>query len=208
MTDFPNILLKRHKKFLENQYNEKIFQELANQQTPKIMIISCCDSRVAPETIFQAKPGELFVVRNVANIVPPYEPDGQHHATSAAIEFAVQGLNIKHIVVMGHGRCGGIQSILNPNEQPLSPGDFIGKWMDVVRPLAEGITTNNAFEKQTILEQLSIRNSLRNLRLFPCINDLEKQNKLHVHGAWFDISSGKLWILDPQNNEFIHNLQQ
>ncbi|PWL04557.1 carbonate dehydratase, partial [Candidatus Liberibacter asiaticus] len=90
-----------------------------------------------PETIFNAKPGELFVVRNVANIVPPYEPDGQHHATSAAIEFAVQGLNVEHIVVMGHGRCGGIQAVLDSNNSSTSPGDFIGQWMDIVRPIAQ-----------------------------------------------------------------------
>ncbi|XCE14500.1 carbonic anhydrase [Candidatus Liberibacter asiaticus] len=202
MTSFPNTLLERHREFIQDQYDKKLFQELANQQKPKIMIISCCDSRVTPETIFNAKPGELFVVRNVANIVPPYEPDGQHHATSAAIEFAVQGLNVEHIVVMGHGRCGGIQAVLDSNNSSTSPGDFIGKWMDIVRPIAQKIVANNPTEKQTILEQLSIRNSLKNIRNFPFVNKLEKEHMLQIHGAWFDISSGKLWILDPTSNEF------
>ncbi|MBY7648961.1 MAG: carbonate dehydratase [Candidatus Liberibacter europaeus] len=205
MIDFPKTLLKRHSDFIRNFYDKEFFQELASQQQPKIMIISCCDSRVAPETIFNAKLGELFVVRNVANIVPPYEPDGKHHATSAAIEFAVKGLNIKHIVVMGHGRCGGIQSVLDPIKEPLSPGDFIGKWMDAIRPIAQGIKANSTFERQTILEQLSIRNSINNLRKFPFVKTLEKQKVLHVHGAWFDICSGELWILDHTRDEFICN---
>ncbi|AHA27414.1 carbonic anhydrase [Candidatus Liberibacter americanus] len=203
MSDFPITLLRSHRNFIADNYDRKLFQELANQQNPKTMIISCSDSRVAPETIFNAKPGELFVVRNVANIIPPYEPDGKHHATSAAIEFAVQGLNINHIVVMGHANCGGIKSILDPIKKPLSPGDFIGKWMDVIRPIAQGIAEDSIYKKQTILEQLSIRNSINNLRKFPWINTLEKQKILYIHGAWFDISSGELWILDPKRDKFI-----
>ncbi|AKK20253.1 carbonic anhydrase [Candidatus Liberibacter africanus] len=205
MSEFPNILIKRHREFIENQYDKELFQKLANQQKPKIMIISCCDSRVAPETIFNAKPGELFVVRNVANVVPPYEPDGHHHATSAAIEFAVQGLNVEHIVIMGHGRCGGIQAALNPNDPPLSNGDFIEKWIGIVRPLIKEIVANNPIEKQTALEQLSIRNSLKNIRQFPFVKKLEQENILKIHGAWFNIISGELWILDPKSNEFICN---
>lgn len=105
------------------------------------MVIACSDSRAAPETIFDAGPGEMFVIRNVANIVPPYEPDGNFHATSAALEFAVQALKIKNIVVMGHGRCGGIRAALDPSSEPLSPGDFIGRWMSLVSTAAEQIRT-------------------------------------------------------------------
>ncbi|RPD37552.1 carbonic anhydrase [Candidatus Liberibacter solanacearum] len=207
MNEFPKKLLKSHRHFIKNHYDAKLFQTLANKQKPKIMIISCCDSRVTPETIFDAQPGDLFVVRNVANIVPPYEPDGQHHATSAAIEFAVQALGVEHIVIMGHGRCGGIQAILDPIAPPLCPGDFIGKWMDIVRPIAQKIMANDPVEKQTILEQLSIRNSLHNIRGFPFVRELEEKNLLHIHGAWFDIRTGELWILNPNSNEFILNTQ-
>ena len=123
--------------------NSQRYQDLASRgQTPETMIIACCDSRAAPETMFDAGPGELFVVRNVANLVPPYAPDGEYHATSAALEFAVQSLKVKDIVVMGHGRCGGIRAVLDPGSEPLSPGDFIGKWMSLVGPAAETVSRN------------------------------------------------------------------
>ncbi|MBA5723641.1 carbonic anhydrase [Candidatus Liberibacter sp.] len=205
MTQFPETLLERHRQFIRDYYDKERFQALADQQKPEIMVIACCDSRVAPEIVFNATPGELFVVRNVANIVPPYETNGQHHAISSAVEFAILGLNIRHIVIMGHARCGGIQAILNPIDQPLSPGDYIGKWMDVIRPLSQKITAKSASEKQALLEKTSILHSLKNLREFPCVHLLEKQNLLHLHGAWFDIRSGELWVLDPEKNEFICN---
>src|SRR6187402_2746408 len=110
------------------------YRDLAEQgQSPEIMVIGCCDSRVSPEVIFDARPGELFVVRNVANIVPPYETNGQFHGTSAALEFAVEALKVKHIVVMGHASCGGIRSFAQKHG-PLSSGDFIGKWMSIIAP--------------------------------------------------------------------------
>jgi carbonic anhydrase len=176
-----------------------------NGQTPETMIIACCDSRAAPETIFDAGPGELFVVRNVANLVPPYEPDDFHHSTSAALEFAVQVLKVKHIVVLGHGRCGGIRAALDPAVEPLSPGDFIGKWMGLVAPAAGAIAGNQMMtrtERQTALERISIRYSLANLRSFPCIKILEGKGKLSLHGAWFDISTGELWAMDPATGDF------
>ncbi|TGS35875.1 carbonic anhydrase, partial [Mesorhizobium sp. M8A.F.Ca.ET.182.01.1.1] len=109
---------------------------------------------------FDAGPGELFVLRNVANLVPPYEPDGEYHSTSAALEFAVQSLKVKNIVVMGHGRCGGIRAALDTNSAPLSPGDFIGKWMSLIAPAAETVASSTmmtATERQTALERISIR---------------------------------------------------
>src|SRR5881296_1501997 len=112
------------------------YRELAERgQAPEAMVVGCCDSRVSPEVIFDAGPGELFVVRNVANLVPPYSPDGRHHSTSAALEFAVLQLGVAHIVIMGHGRCGGIRAITEPGD-PLSTGDFIGKWLAGVRDVA------------------------------------------------------------------------
>ncbi len=208
MTGFPAELLGGYRNFKAGRYSDESerYHKLAEQgQTPASMIIACCDSRAAPETVFDAAPGEIFVVRNVANIVPPYQPDGEHHSTSAALEFAVQVLKVRNIVVMGHGRCGGIKAALDPAEEPLSPGDFIGRWMELLAPAAEAISTNEwltSGERQTALERISIRYSVENLRTFPCVKILEDKGRLDLHGAWFDISSGELWLLDPETREF------
>lgn len=182
------------------------YHELAIEgQTPTTMIIACCDSRAAPETIFNCGPGEVFVLRNVANLVPPFEPDGGQHGTSAGIEFAVNGLGVQNIVVMGHGRCGGIKAALSPETPPLAQGDFIGKWMGLLDPVAQQFTDNGLMtpgERQTSLERISIRNSIKNLRTFPYVAKLESEGKLAVHGAWFDIKTGELWILDDATGEF------
>ncbi|MCD1634444.1 carbonic anhydrase [Martelella mediterranea] len=210
MTDsFPKPLLDGYKNFMSGRYIEERarYRQLAEEgQKPQTLFIACCDSRAAPEMIFDASPGELFVVRNVANMVPPYEPDGQYHGTSAALEFAVEGLKVKNIVVLGHGRCGGIHAALSPNADPLSPGDFIGKWINLLKPAAAQINSNSIMtegERQTALERISIRNSLANLRSFPNVKDAEKQGKLKLYGAWFDISSGELWVMDNKTGDFI-----
>jgi carbonic anhydrase len=183
------------------------YRQLADSgQNPTTMIIACCDSRAAPETIFNAGPGELFVLRNVANLVPPFQPDAGQHGTSAAIEFAVNSLGIRNLVVMGHGRCGGIRAALDPSAGPLAHGDFIGKWMGLLGPVAEQVSSYSfltANERQTTLERLSIRNSIKNLRTFPYVRTLEAENKLAVHGAWFDISTGELWIMNPETGDFL-----
>lgn len=209
MTAFPERLLEGYRSFMSGRYkDERVrYADLADSgQKPEILVIACCDSRAAPETVFNCGPGELFVVRNVANLVPPYSPDGQFHATSAALEFAVQALRVKHIVVMGHGRCGGIRAALDPSEKPLSPGDFIGKWMSMLAPVAEEIqssTVLTAAERQTALERISIRRSIVNLRSFPCVNILETRGKLTLHGAWFDISTGELWVMNAGTGDFV-----
>jgi carbonic anhydrase len=209
MAHLPERLLAGYRNFMAGRYSAESvrYRSLARDgQSPETMVIACCDSRAAPETIFDAGPGELFVLRNVANLVPPYAPDGQHHGTSAALEFAVQSLKVKSIVVMGHGRCGGISAALNPAAEPLSPGDFIGKWMGLVAPAAEAITGNallTASERQTALERISIRFQIENLRTFPCVKILEEKGRLTLHGAWFDISSGELWVMDPKTGDFV-----
>ena len=208
MKDFPETLLNGYKNFMSGRYVDERdrYRVLADTgQKPQTLFIACCDSRSAPETIFDCGPGELFVVRNVANMVPPFEPDGQYHATSAAIEYAVQVLKVKDIVVMGHGRCGGIQAALDPNLEPLSPGDFIGKWMNMVKSAAEQIQSNDvmtASERQTALERVSIRNSIANLRGFPFVKAQEIAGKVKLHGAWFDISTGELWVMDSKTGDF------
>ncbi len=172
MAHLPERLLDGYRSFMASRYAAEAgrYRTLAdNGQKPKTMVIACCDSRAAPETIFDCGPGELFVVRNVANLVPPYKPDGEYHGTSAALEFAVQSLKVTDIVVLGHGRCGGITASLNQDHEPLSPGDFIGNWMKLVQPAADMIAANTlltAGERQRAMERVSIRFSLQNLRTF------------------------------------------
>lgn len=186
------------------------YEELAEAgQKPEVMVIACCDSRSAPEVIFGAAPGEIFVVRNVANIMPPYEQQGDYHSTSAALEFAVQELRVKHIVVMGHGRCGGISAfrrqLTGEPGEPLSPGDFIGKWISLLEPVAESLPRTGeetAEELQNKLELQSIRQSIEHLKTFPCVSILLERNQIGLHGAWFDISSGELWTMDEETGEF------
>ncbi len=137
--------------------------------------------------------------------MPPYEPDGHYHSTSAALEFAVQSLRVSDVVVMGHGRCGGIKAALDPDAEPLSPGDFIGRWMNLLKPAAEQIQSYDYMtdaERQRALERVSIRNSIANLRTFPCVQVLESKGKLRLHGAWFDISTGELWVMDSKTGDF------
>jgi carbonic anhydrase len=161
-------------------------------QRPRIMVIACCDSRAAPETIFDVGPGEIFVARNVANLVPPYTPDGGHHATSAALEFGVLSLGVSDIVVMGHGRCGGIRAAVS-DAGPLSHTDFIGSWMRAIKDVARAVPLHEkdaAYERH--VERASIEHSLANLRTFPWIRMRETQRELALHGVWFDISVGEL----------------
>ena len=208
MHNFPKRLLSGYHNFMENRYakERQRYNDLATEgQSPETMFIACCDSRAAPETIFDCGPGEVFVLRNVANLVPPFEPDGGQHGTSAGIEFAVQALGVKNIVVMGHGRCGGIQAALNPELEPLAPGDFIGKWLGLLEPVAARFGQDNlltAGERQTMFERISVRNSIENLRSFPYVSTLEAEGKLHLHGAWFDIKTGELWVMDNATGEF------
>jgi carbonic anhydrase len=205
MSAFPAFLLDGYKSFMAHRYapEEARYKVLAeNGQSPSTMIIACCDSRSAPETIFDAGPGEMFVLRNVANLVPPFQPDSAQHGTSAAIEFAVVALNISNIVIMGHGRCGGIKAALS-HDAPLAQGDFIGKWMTLLAPASEKVSkytllTNK--ERETMLERFSIRNSITNLRTFPYVKALEDEGKLSIHGAWFDISTGELWVMNPDGD--------
>ena len=208
MAHLPEHLLAGYNNFMSGRYGAESgrYRSLARDgQTPETMVIACCDSRSAPEVIFDAGPGELFVLRNVANLVPPFEPDGEFHSTSAALEFAVQSLQVKNVVVMGHGRCGGIKAALDTSAGPLSPGDVIGKWMSLIGPAAETVSSSTLMtttERQTALERISIRYSLANLRTFPYVEALEGEGKLTLFGAWFDISTGELWVMNRETGDF------
>jgi carbonic anhydrase len=208
MGTLPQHLIEGYRSFIGGRFasERERYRELARDgQRPHTMVVACCDSRAAPETIFDAPPGELFVVRNVANLVPPYEPDGRFSGTPAALEFAVLQLQVETILVLGHGRCGGIQAALDPEAEPLSPGDFIGKWMSLLAPVASSISGNDLMttgERQTALERISIRHSVANLRTYPSIAQREAAGQLSVCGAWFDILSGELWVMDPDTGDF------
>ncbi len=173
-------------------------------QSPQIMVIGCCDSRVSPEVIFDARPGELFVVRNVANIVPPYAPDQRAHGVSAALEFGIGALKIKHIVVLGHAQCGGVKAYAEDAE-PLSPGDFIGNWMKLMAPAADKVGprgTLSPADYLTRLEQANVLNGLENLMTFPRLRKLIERGRVVVHGAYFGVATGQLSVRDPSTGNF------
>ncbi|NNM74624.1 carbonic anhydrase [Enterovirga aerilata] len=206
---FPERLRQGYRGFLERRFasERSRYQTLAEQgQRPEIMVVGCVDSRVSPEVIFDAAPGELLVVRNVANIVPPYEPDSTtQHGTSAALEFGVQALRVKHIVVLGHALCGGIRAFADEQE-PLSPGDFIGRWMSQIAPAAESLGPapegEGRAEYLTRLEFACVELSLRNLMTFPCVRILVERGKLHLHGAYFGVATGRLLVRNPETRRF------
>ncbi len=203
---FPTRLTEGYRAFLDTRFpSEKSrFEALAEKgQSPEVMVIGCCDSRVSPEVIFDASPGELFVVRNVANLVPPFETGGDYHGTSAALEFAVQALRVKHIVVLGHARCGGVRAFADETA-PLSPGDFIGRWMNLIKPAGErlGPPTGSLDEYLPRLELAAIENSLKNLMTFPCVRILVERGSLQLHGAYFGVADGVLLVRDPETGAF------
>jgi carbonic anhydrase len=204
---FPQRLVDGYRAFCNSRLRieQKLYRELAETgQQPEIMVIGCCDSRVSPEAVFDARPGELFVVRNVANLVPPYSPTGLVHGVSAALEFAVQALKVKHIVVLGHARCGGIRAFAG-QDAPLSPGDFIGKWMSLIKPAAEMVGSRDdrpLADYLTHLEQASIIKTLDNLMTFPWVHALVQCQCLHLHAAYFDVATGLLSVRDPEAGVF------
>lgn len=211
MYEFPKSLLDGYQSFLgERLQRERArFEELAaTGQKPRVMLIGCCDSRVPPEVIFDCRPGELFVVRNVANLVPPYAPNDDYHGTSAALEFGVMGLRVEHIVVMGHGRCGGVRAFVegevDPNSRPLSPGDFIGRWMRLIAPAVDKVGGEMVADADYVerLAHASVENSLDNLMTFPCVQTLVEKGRLALHGAYFDVVTGMLKIRDPGTGKF------
>ena len=206
--NFPQRLIDGYNAFAGGRLKaeQTRYQELAESgQSPEIMVIGCCDSRVAPEAIFDAGPGELFVARNIANLVPPYTPDGAQRAVSAALEFAVQALRVKHIVVLAHAQCGGIRAFAE-EAAPLSPGDFIGRWIELIAPAAKIVGPRgdrDLTEYLTALEKQTAISTLDNLMTFPCIRILAERGKLKLHAAYFGVATGDLSVYDPEQKTFV-----
>ena len=205
--NFPKRLIDGYGAFAEGrlQSEQHRYRDLAERgQKPEIMVIGCIDSRVSPEVIFDAGPGELLVVRNVGNLVPPYQPDSAYHGVSAALEFGVGALKVKHIVVLGHAHCGGVQAFAE-DAAPIFPGDFIGRWMTLMAPAAKKVGPRGdrtQAEYITLLEQASVANSLDNLMTFPRLRKLVDEGALTLHGAYFGVATGELSVLDRATREF------
>ncbi len=205
---FPRRLTDGYRSFLRGRLatERARYLELAEKgQSPDTMVISCGDSRVAPETIFDAGPGEMFVVRNIAGIVPPCDenPEAAFHGTSACVEFGVNALEVGHIVVMGHASCGGIYAYAN-KAAPLSRRDFIGKWMSQIKPVADAVgpCTGDRAEWIRRMEWGVVEYSMRNLMTFPAVRERVEAGKLAIHGAYFGVATGVLFVRDPATGRF------
>lgn len=189
------------------QNQRERWAELAEGQSPQVMVISCSDSRVDPAQIFDLAPGEIFVVRNVAALVPPYETSPGQHGVSAALEFAVQFLKVKQIVVMGHGLCGGCQAALTRSlhDNPAGEGGFVANWVslldEVSAPIAERLGTTGR-KAELEMELAAVKVSLTNLLTFPFVTEKVESGELNLSGAHFAISDGILRLLDPETGEF------
>ena len=210
MKTFPNALAERFRQFKSGQFEPRRshYEELAAKgQKPEVMIVSCSDSRVAPETLFNAGPGEMFVVRNVAALVPPFETGGHFHGVSAALEFGVLNIRVKHLLVMGHSGCGGVKAALDQSAALETEARFISKWMSMLddaklRVLAANQNADGC-ALQPQLEKAGVKTSIANLRTFPFIKDLEDKGELTLHGAHFDIKTGTLTVLDNESGQFV-----
>src|SRR5436190_6326289 len=207
MTAFPQHLISGYRNFTSQRLptEQSRYRELAERgQSPAVMVIGCCDSRVSPEVIFDVGPGELFVVRNVANLVPVYQPDGGAHGVSAALEYAVSVLRVRHIVVLGHAQCGGIRAFID-NAAPLSPGDFIGRWMSMFIKPGEKVEQRDRETVQDFtirIEKAAVFRSLENLMTFPFVRTPVERGEISLHGAYFGVAEGSLFVLDQASKEF------
>ena len=185
-------LIAGFKSFRETYYEDQpdFFRSLVEKgQSPDVMVIACSDSRVNPSIIAKAEPGELFIVRNMANLVPPYEPDRRHHGTSAAIEFAVRDLEVGHIIVLGHSHCGGIRCLCEGREDAENR-EFVDDWMSIVEQARDDCLEGEAHLRH--VEREAVKLSLANLLTFPWLKERVENGGLKLHGWWFDLEAGEL----------------
>lgn len=189
----PEELKNGYRAFRRGTYKHQasLYEQLGTGQDPDIMIIGCADSRAEPADIFNAAPGQLFVVRNVANLVPPFDDSGGLHGVSAALEFAVTALKVKHILVMGHGGCGGVNASLSAaDDKPV--GQFIAPWVSLLDETRNAVLAESPEDPQRALEYAGIATSIQNLMTFPFVAERVKAGELELHGAWFAIAHGEL----------------
>ena len=205
----PQYLVQRFHGWKATTYsqNEAWYRRLADDgQHPRAMVVSCCDSRVHVTSIFGADNGEFFLHRNIANLVPPYKPDGAQHGTSAAVEYAVKALKVAHIIVLGHSSCGGVAGCLDmctgraPELEEKT--SFVGRWMDILRPGYENIKELPEAEQADALEKEAVLVSLNNLMTFPFVADDVKSGKITLHGLWHDIGEGAIEQYVPEAGGF------
>ncbi|HEY7807558.1 MAG TPA: carbonic anhydrase [Croceibacterium sp.] len=202
-------LIEGYRRFRTTGFAERRerWAALRQGQEPHVMVIACADSRTDPAMVFDADPGEIFVVRNIAAMVPPFETNPGHHGVSAALEFAVQVLKVREIVVMGHGMCGGCKAALTQELHGAEPGQggFIADWISMLDeargPIARELGTEGR-EAERAMEHAAVKVSLENLRTFPCVKELEARGKLRLRGAFFAISEGVLHLLDEDSGDF------
>ena len=204
---FPKHLLDGYRGFTTQRLptEQSRYLELSERgQSPAVMVIGCCDSRVSPEVIFDAGPGELVVMRNVANLVPVYQPDANAHGVSAALEYAVTVLKVPHIVVLGHAQCGGIRAFVD-KAAPLSPSDVIGRWMAMFITPGEVVEQRERETMQEFtvrIEKAAVFRSLENLMTFPFVRTRVENGEMQLHGAYFGVAEGSLFVLDKATKEF------
>ena len=208
MADF-NALIEGYREFRKTGWSRERarWSELAEGQSPKVMVIACSDSRVDPAQIFNVRPGEIFAVRNVANLVPPYETGGGHHGVSAALEFAVTQLQVEEVIVLGHGFCGGCAAALTGqfDDAPSGEGRFIADWIELLHNARDKVRdAHPELDRAAFLamEQEAVRVSLKNLRTFPWVREREADGRLRLRGAFFAISDGILHLLDEASGRF------
>jgi carbonic anhydrase len=209
MSDF-NSMIDGYRRFRSEGWARQRdrWAELSQGQSPEVMVIACSDSRVDPSTIFDTSPGEMFVVRNVANLVPPFELGGGRHGVSAALEFAVTQLEVNEIVVMGHGQCGGCRAALVQNFKDAKPGEggFISRWIEMLDDARIAIVAEHGHDHGDdallAMEHAAVRVSLANLRTFPCIQEREAAGTISLRGAYFAIDDGLLHTLNEETGVF------
>lgn len=201
-------LIQGFQRFREQhfEHHDTLYQQLVKQgQTPQVLVVACCDSRVDPALVFDCDPGDLFVIRNVANLVPPLEGHSGHHGTTAAIEYGVNNLGVKHIVVLGHAHCGGIDSLVKTGGVG-TPGSYIDDWMCLVESARAEVMAEmsqaSIEEQERACEQRAILVSLDNLRTFPWIRERIEAGALMLHGWYFDIEHGQLLRYDATARQF------
>ncbi len=202
-------MIEGYRRFRETGWNRERerWSDLAEGQKPKVMVLACSDSRVDPTLIFDARPGQMFVVRNVANLAPPFETSHGYHGVSAALEFAVTQLEVEEVLVLGHGSCGGCAAALTGqfDEADHGEGHFIAAWVDILKGARENVRSSHSeLDDDAFLqmEREGVKVSLANLRTFPWVIEREQAGRLTLHGGHFSISEGRLYLLDEAEGDF------